>query len=387
MLLNRQVSLRTHSFVWHISTYSIDVGVWVLGLAVLGQDTWGDLVDLADKLEHWVFWELALGELALGDVTWVGLPQHGVAVTWNDLAGLEGGPEVLLDLLVREVVADGGLHLLEPVKDLLVGKTVERTGKTVKTGGQGEHWGGEGRADQVGGVGGDVATLVVGVDGQVETHELDEVGVLGETELVGKVVTVVLVLLNSWNLAVLEDVAVDASGDGWELGNEVHGVLEGVLPVLGLLHTLGVGLGEGRLVLESGDGEGELGHWVEVAWAAVDELLNEFWDIGAGGPLGREVADLLLRWNLTGKEEPEETYRHYQPQISVHESWGCLPSGRGSSPPGAFGRSCWHSGIYGWSVIVFAIETCMYTHGLATETDTLLRVEDGALLTCKQPYQ
>lgn len=30
----------------------IDVGVWVLGLSVLSQNTWGDLVDLADKLKH-----------------------------------------------------------------------------------------------------------------------------------------------------------------------------------------------------------------------------------------------------------------------------------------------------------------------------------------------
>jgi len=47
---------------------------------------------------------------------------------------------------------------------------------------------------------------------------------------------------------------------------------------------------------------------VEVARAAVDELLNELGDIGAGGPLGGEVADLLLRGNLAGQEEPEEAF-------------------------------------------------------------------------------
>jgi hypothetical protein len=47
---------------------------------------------------------------------------------------------------------------------------------------------------------------------------------------------------------------------------------------------------------------------VEVAGAAVDELLDELGDIGAGGPLGREVANLLLGGDLAGQEEPEETF-------------------------------------------------------------------------------
>ena len=60
-------------------------------------------------------------------------------------------------------------------------------------------------------------------------------------------------------------------------------------------------------MLESSDSEGELCHWVEVTWAAVDELLDEFGDFGTGGPLGGEVADLLLARNFTGQEKPEKT--------------------------------------------------------------------------------
>lgn len=288
-------------------TYGVNVGVGVLGLAVLGKNARGDLVDLRDKLEHGVLGKLALGKLALGDVTGVSLSEDGVAVTGNDTALLESGPEVVLDRLVAEVVANLGLHLGEPLEDLLVGKTVERTSQTVETGGEREERRGEGGADQVGGVGGNVATLVVGVDGQVESHELNEVLVLGETELVGQVPRVVLVLLGGGDLAVLEDVAVDARSDVGKLGNEVHRVLEGVLPVLGLLHALGVGLGEGRLVLKSSDGQRELGHGVESVGAAVDELLDELGEVGAGGPLGGEVADLLLGGDLASEEKPEET--------------------------------------------------------------------------------
>lgn len=42
-------------------------------------------------------------------------------VTGNDLTGLEGGPEVICDGLIRKIVADCFLHLLEPSENFLVG--------------------------------------------------------------------------------------------------------------------------------------------------------------------------------------------------------------------------------------------------------------------------
>jgi len=47
---------------------------------------------------------------------------------------------------------------------------------------------------------------------------------------------------------------------------------------------------------------------VKIAWASVDEFLDELWDVGAGSPFCREVADLLFAGNLTSEEKPEETY-------------------------------------------------------------------------------
>jgi hypothetical protein len=287
----------------------VNVGVGVLGLSVLGEDTRSDLVDLGDELEERVLRKLLEGELALGGVTGVGLTENGVSVSGNDTSSVKGGPEVVLDGGVRKVVTDGLLHLGEPVKDLLVGKSVKGTGKTVKSGSEGEHGGRESGSDQVGGVGRDVSSLVVRVDGQVKTHEVNEVLVSSESELVGQVETVVLVLLDLGDLSVLVDVTVDLSGNGGELGNEVHGVLEGVVPVLLLVDSLGVSLSEGRLVLKSGDGKRELSHGVEGVGAAVDELLNELGDIGTGSPLSGESADLLLSGNLSGQQEPEETLR------------------------------------------------------------------------------
>lgn len=322
----------------------IDVGVGVLGLAVLGKNLGGDLVDLADELEHGVLRHVLLGELALGRVAGVGLAEDGVAVTGDDTAGVEGVPEVLGDALIGDIITNDLLHLGEPVEHLLVGEAVEGTGKTVETGSEGQEGGAESRADKVSGVGADVATLVVGVDGEVETHELNEVSVVAEAELVGEVEGVVLVLLDGSDLAALEDVLVDAGSDGGELGDEVHGVLKGVSPVFLLVDALGVGTGEGRGLLKSSDGHGELSHGVEVAGAAVDQLLNELGDLGAGSPVGREVADLLLGGNLTGEEEPEETL------------------GKGLAAAGGLGEDLLALG-----------------DGLAAETDALLGVEDRTL--------
>ena len=110
-------------------TYSVNVGEGVLGLAVLGQDTGGDLVDLADQLEHGVIGQLAEGKLALRHVAGISLAEDGVTVAGNDLAGLQGRPQVVLDGLVAQVVANGGLHLGEPVQHLLVGPVKRRKKK------------------------------------------------------------------------------------------------------------------------------------------------------------------------------------------------------------------------------------------------------------------
>ena len=125
------------------------------------------------------------------------------------------------------------------------------------------------------------------------------------------------------------------------------------------MHTLGVGLGEVGLVLESGDGERELSHWVEVAGAAVDELLDELGDVGAGSPLSGEVADLLLGGDLAGQEEPEETF------------WErLLATGGLGEELLAFGDLSHMS-----SGSRKAVKNAR-TYGLAAEADTLLRVKN-----------
>lgn len=310
-----------------------------------------------------------LSESALSSVAGVSLAEDGVAVTRDDTAGVESRPEVVGDGLVAEVVANSLLHLGQPVEHLLVGKTVQGTGKTVKTGSQGQEGGAESAADQVSGVGADVAALVVGVDGQVQTQELNKVLVVAESELVGEVEGVVLVLLDGGNLSALEDVLVDAGSNVGQLGNEVHGVLKGVVPVLLLVDASGVGLGERGGVLEGSDGQRELGHGVEVVGAVVDELLDELGDIGAGSPLGGQITDLLLGRDLTGQEKPEEActpkfdFSSHQLKYSYTNSATVLLT---------FGEGLLATGSLGEDLLALR-------DGLSTESDTLLGVEDGTL--------
>lgn len=74
------------------ATYGIDIRVWVLGLAMLSQDTRGDLIHLADEFEHGVVREVAESKLALRNITRIGLAQDSMTVSWDDLTRFEGGP-------------------------------------------------------------------------------------------------------------------------------------------------------------------------------------------------------------------------------------------------------------------------------------------------------
>jgi hypothetical protein len=47
---------------------------------------------------------------------------------------------------------------------------------------------------------------------------------------------------------------------------------------------------------------------MHVARAAVDEFLDELGQVGTSSPVSGQISDLLLRGNLAGQEQPEETF-------------------------------------------------------------------------------
>ena len=233
--------------------------------------------------------------------------QEECASSSKHLARVEEIPEGLLELLVGDLTAAELLPQLEDEpEDLLVGKTVEGTGETVEAGGEGEVGVGEGAADEVGGVGRDVAALVVRVEDEVEAHEVDELLVL-EAELVGVVSTHVELGVGGDELAAVVDVAVDLSGGPGQEGDEVEHVLVGVLPVLGLVDAIEVSLGELALGLEGVDTDGELGHGVHGAGQVLEDVRDVSGELlRALADLVDEVLRLLLSRDLAGEEEPQE---------------------------------------------------------------------------------
>lgn len=100
-------------------------------------------------------------KFTLSSVARVGLSQDGMAITRDDLAGLESGPDIILDFLIRRFLANLGLHLAKPDKNLLVGKTVKRASKTVESGTISEEGIGESGTDKFAGVSGDITTLMI----------------------------------------------------------------------------------------------------------------------------------------------------------------------------------------------------------------------------------
>jgi hypothetical protein len=98
----------------------------------------------------------------------------------------------------------------------------------------------------------DVTTLVVRVDSDVQSHQLDKLLVVTVTEQSSQVGRVVLVGVNGGHLSVTVNVPEDSSGNVGELGNQVHRVVESGLPVLLLVDTLRVGLGESGIVVKLG---------------------------------------------------------------------------------------------------------------------------------------
>lgn len=188
----------------------------------------------------------------------------------------------------------------------------------------------------------DVTTFVIRVDGEVETHQFNKVLVALEAQELGEVVRVILVGLNLSELTILVDVTVDTSSNLGELGNQIHGILKGRIPVLRLVNTFSVSLGELRIVLKSIDSERELRHGVKSLGTTVNEFLNEFRNVRTSSPFSRERLDLFVSRDLTGNEQPEERFRK---RLTT---------------------------LFGTRKGLLTIR-----NGQTTETDTLLSIEDG----------
>ena len=148
----------------------IHVGPGVLHLASLKEDRGHQLIQLRHHLEQLVVGQMFQGKLPLASVSRVSFPKNCVSVSRHHTAGLEKAPDVCLGLVVGQVHADLLDHAIKEDQHLLVGEPVEGSSQAAHASGEGEVGVGEGRADQVGGVGRHIASLMVTVENSIQFH-------------------------------------------------------------------------------------------------------------------------------------------------------------------------------------------------------------------------
>lgn len=92
------------------------------------------------------------------------------------------------------------------------------------------------------------------MDGEIKTEKLDKGRILAKTKEMGKIPRVVFGRVDSGEFSKTVDIAVDAGSDIRELGNNIHGVLKSGAPIILLVHTVLIGLGKGRAMVELEEG-------------------------------------------------------------------------------------------------------------------------------------
>lgn len=103
-------------------------------------------------------------------------------------------------------------------------------------------------------MGRNITTFMIGVDGQVQSHQFDELFIFAVSHQMSEIVSVIFILDDAGKFSTLIDILVDSGGDTREFCDHGHGILEGVFPVLLLVNTFGISLGEGGLVFQCSDG-------------------------------------------------------------------------------------------------------------------------------------
>ena len=143
---------------------SIHVGPGVLDLASLEENGGHQLIQLRYHLEQLVIRQVLKGKLPLTSVAGVSFSEDCMSISRHHTTRLQKSPDIGLGFVISEVHADLLHHAVKEDQHLLVGKPVERPGQAAHASGEGEVGVRKRRADQVGGVGRNIATLVVTVE-------------------------------------------------------------------------------------------------------------------------------------------------------------------------------------------------------------------------------
>ena len=150
---------------------------------------------------------------------------------------------------------------------------------------------------------------MIAVNGEISSDEFLDDGVV-----VSHHVSVVSspikfgITINWLGVSVL--VAIDKSSNSRDLSNEIHGIFVEGLPVV-LLGDFAfiVEMSELRRLLEIEDSHGEHGHRVELVGERKNELHNIILNVSSVLPFNLESIDLSLSGEVSGHQQPEDTFR------------------------------------------------------------------------------
>lgn len=222
----------------------VDVGIWVFDLADGSEDAGDGVEAFSGEVADVVVLDVAVSEALEVHESGIGVSQHSVAVAGDDSAFLEGLSHVFLDdLLAGSLSSVEVLELGQPLQAFLVGESVQGSSKAVHGSGEGEVRISERRSYEMAGMRRDVSALMVRVDGEISSDAFLHL-VLVESQHVGEVASPIEGVIRGDKSAIVVLVPVDGSADVGQLGQQIHGVLEVVLPVLGLVGSGLVGLEE-----------------------------------------------------------------------------------------------------------------------------------------------
>lgn len=286
----------------------IDVGIWILDLALLQEHGRNGLIACVDQLEEGIIRAVLQGKVTFQHVSWICVSQHGVAKAWDDLAFLQGlvgkvGHQLLGGFLPMQLLLD----IQEPGQTLLVGQAVQGPRQAAEPRSPGVVRIAQGRAHQVGRVRRDVATFMIRMKHQVQTHRLLEPFALIHPQHLGKVGCPVQLGVVGRHFAIMKGPTIDRGRDDGDFGNNVQTIFQGIRPIVILLHALLILLEELGILLQRQHGHRQLRHGMRLNRQGVDGGLHVLRNGGAFVELLREALDLLVSWHLSSDQQPEGT--------------------------------------------------------------------------------
>mmetsp|Transcript_9447 Transcript_9447/g.18075 ORF Transcript_9447/g.18075 Transcript_9447/m.18075 type:complete len:225 (-) Transcript_9447:497-1171(-) len=218
-----------------------------------------------------------------------------MSVSRNDLLGIQGIPGKFRNgfgINGFPLRIEMFLEFHDPFQDFLIGQTVERTGQGIQTSGIRQVGIRQGGADQVRRVRRSIATLMIGVNAQVQPHEFVKGRVI-VPQHARKVTTVIQTGILGYN-TIKVDVAINNGGQFGQLGNDIQDIFQHVFMVRCLGDTLRIGLVKGGFGLTGLKANHKLRHGMHILGQAIHEGTHMRGQLGSLVKFGGQTIRLFL---------------------------------------------------------------------------------------------